>query len=124
MRNSRKQISIRLCAWLTVLSILLLSGCMAGKDYEAPDLTPQMASQMGMNGSGGAVVTDVVPWSSAMQKGITPGMKILEVNHSGIDSARGFREAVSRVKAGDLVTLKLQTPDGVSRIVNLRADVG
>jgi len=88
------------------------------------DLTPQMASQMGMNGSGGAVVTDVVPWSSAMQKGITPGMKILEVNHSGIDSARGFREAVSRVKAGDLVTLKLQTPDGVSRIVNLRADVG
>jgi len=87
------------------------------------DLTPQLRSELGFNAAEGAVVTDVVPWSSAMQKGITPGMKINEVNHKAIHSAQDFRAAVGKVKPGDVVTVKFETPDGVSRVINLRAEV-
>lgn len=45
MRNSRIEIFFQLGCWLTVLSVFLLAGCMVGKDYEVPDLSPQMADQ-------------------------------------------------------------------------------
>ncbi|MGD8361547.1 MAG: trypsin-like peptidase domain-containing protein [Gemmatimonadota bacterium] len=86
------------------------------------DLTPDMASDLGFDRPGGAVVTQVTPWSSAMRKGITPGLKIEEVDHTPIGSAREFRQVMSGLGGGDLVTIKLEAPDGSTRIVNLRAE--
>jgi serine protease Do len=86
------------------------------------DLTPDVANQLGFDRPGGAVVTQVVPWSSAMRKGIVPGMKVDDVDHTPIGSAREFREVMSGLGAGDLVTVKLEAPDGSTRIVNLRAE--
>ena len=86
------------------------------------DLTPEVASELGYDRPGGAVVTQVVPWSAAMRKGITPGMKLKEVDHTPIGSAREFRQAMSGLEGGDLVTIQLETPDGGTRIVNLRAE--
>jgi serine protease Do len=86
------------------------------------DLKPELASDLGIRASGGVVVTEVIPWSSAMRKGIAPGMVITEVDHTPIRSARGFRQALSGLKGGHVVTLKLATPGGDDRIVNLRAE--
>lgn len=86
------------------------------------DLTREMASELGYAHPGGIVVTAVVPWSSAMRRGITAGMRIEEVDHTPVLSAREFRQAVGGVKGGDLVTIRLGYPDGNTRIVNLRAE--
>jgi len=45
MRNSRSKNFVQLGCLLTALSILFLSGCMAGKNYEAPDISRQMAEE-------------------------------------------------------------------------------
>jgi serine protease Do len=87
------------------------------------DLTNELASQFGITAPGGVVVTDVVPWSSAMRKGVVPGMKIDEVDHTPIRTARGFRQALGGLQQGHVVTMKLEAPDGTTRIVNLRAEV-
>ena len=86
------------------------------------DLTAQVASEMGYSQAGGAMVTQVIPWSSAMRKGIVPGIKVKEVDHTPIGSAREFRQVMSGLEGGDLVTVQLETPDGNIRIVNLRAE--
>ena len=86
------------------------------------DLTPTMASELGFANTGGAVVTQVIPWSSAMRKGVVPGMRLREVDHTPIGSAKEFRQVLSGLEAGDLVTVQLETPDGGTRIVNLRAE--
>ncbi len=88
------------------------------------DMTPQMASEAGFQRAGGAVITDVTQWSDAMQKGVTPGLKVLEVNHQKVTDAQTFQDALKGLKEGDVVTLLLQSPDGTTRIVNVRADQG
>ncbi len=57
-----------------------------------------------------------------MMNGTTPGVKITEVNHTPVSDARTFRQAIGGLKTGEVVTLNLMTPDGASRIVNLRAE--
>ena len=57
-----------------------------------------------------------------MRKGVVPGMKVKEIDHTPIRSERDFRQALSGLQAGGVVTMKLESPDGTSRIVNLRAD--
>jgi serine protease Do len=86
------------------------------------DLTPALASELGFSHPEGAVVTRVMPWSPAMRKGVVPGMKVKEVDHTPIRSARGFRQATGDLEGGDVVTILLEAPNGTSRIVNLRAD--
>ena len=86
------------------------------------DLTPEMASDLGFPRSGGVVVTGVTAWSSAMRKGITPGLKIREVDHTPIRDARGFRKVLAGLEEGQVVTMELESPAGTSRIVNLRAE--
>ena len=86
------------------------------------DLTPELASDLGFQPSEGVVVTQVTPWSSAMRKGISPGMKIREVDHKPIRNATGLRRALSGLEEGQVVTMELETPDGTTRIVNLRAE--
>lgn len=86
------------------------------------DMTPEMARELGFNHPGGAVITQVVPWSPAMQKGLGEGLKVKELDHTPIESAREFRQALSDLQPGDVVTLQLEAPDGSTRIVNLRAE--
>jgi serine protease Do len=87
------------------------------------DLTPEIASDLGIRDPGGVVVTQVTPWSAAMRKGIVPGMMVKEVGHTPIRSSRDFRQALSGLESGQVVTMKLKDPDGVTRIVNLRAEI-
>ena len=86
------------------------------------DLTPALAQQFGHARPGGVVVTEVARFSPAMMNGLAPGLKITEVNHTPVSDARTFRQAIGGLKAGEVVTLNLMTPDGTGRIVNLRAE--
>ena len=86
------------------------------------DLTPALAQNFGFARPGGVVVTEVARFSPAMLSGLAPGVKIMEVNHTSVSDARTFRQAIGGLKAGEVVTLNLMTPDGTSRIVNLRAE--
>jgi len=86
------------------------------------DLTPGLARQLGYDQPGGAVVTDVTPWSPAMRRGITPGLKIDEVDHQPTRDAESFRKAIGDLEPGGVVSLVVETPDGTTRIINLRAD--
>jgi serine protease Do len=86
------------------------------------DATPQVAADLGYGRPGGVVVSEVAQWSPAMLKGLAPGMKITEVNHTPVHDARTFRQVIAKTDPGEVVTLKVLTPDGTSRIVNLRAE--
>jgi serine protease Do len=96
------------------------SGAMLGMTVS--NLTPDLADHLGLQRSGGVIVTEVIPWSSAMRRGVSPGMKIKEIDHTPIRSERDFQQALSGLHPGDVVTMELESPDGTSRIVNLRAD--
>lgn len=88
------------------------------------NMTPQMAREAGFQQASGVVITDVTQWSDAMQKGVTPGLKVLEVNHKTVNDVQSFQEALKGLKEGDVVTLFVQASDGTTRIVNVRADQG
>jgi hypothetical protein len=49
-------------------------------------------------------------------------MKVKEIDHTPIRSERDFRQALGDLQPGGVVTMELESPDGTSRIVNLRAD--
>jgi serine protease Do len=86
------------------------------------NITPDLAAHFGLRTSQGVVVTDVIPWSSAMRKGVVPGAVVKEIDHTPVRSERGFRQALSDLQPGGVVTLELEGPDGTKRIVNVRAD--
>ena len=89
---------------------------------QVSDLTPSLAQQMGWSEAAGVVVTDVTPWGPAMERGVVPGLKITEVGHVPVHDARTFRQTISGVEAGNVVSLRMISPDGTNRIVNLRAE--
>jgi serine protease Do len=86
------------------------------------DLTPALAQDFGYARAGGVVVTDVTRWSPAMMNGLAPGLKITEVDHTPVSDVRTFHQTIGGLKAGEVVTLNVLTPDGRGRIVNLRAE--
>jgi serine protease Do len=86
------------------------------------DLTPALAQRLGYDKAGGVVVDDVVPWSPAQRRGIVPGVKIDEVNRQPTKSAADFNRAIEGLKSGTIVNLLVETPDGVTRIVNVKAE--
>ncbi len=96
------------------------SGAMLG--LTVSDLSPDLADHFGFRATGGVIVTDVIPWSSAMRRGVVPGMKVKKMDHTPIRSERDFRQALGDLRPGGVVTMELESPDGTSRIVNLRAD--
>lgn len=86
------------------------------------DLSPSLARELGFSSAEGAVITEVRPWGPAMRKGIRSGQRVLSVYHTSIHSAREFRQVLSGMKGGDVVTLEVESPGGGTRIVNVRGE--
>jgi serine protease Do len=84
------------------------------------DMDSQMANHYGWDSPGGAVVTDVQPWGPAGQRGVQPGEKIVELNGHKVRSASQFKRELSTVKSNDVASLKVESNDGTTRIVNLK----
>jgi serine protease Do len=67
------------------------------------DITAGMRQQLGYNGKGGVVITDVR--GAAAQAGLAPGDVILRVGNKPVDSVATFRRETAAVKRGSTVLL-------------------
>lgn len=68
---------------------------------QVQDLTPDLASAFDIQQRGGAVVTSVVPGSSAEQAGLLVGDVILEANTQTINRSNDLRSVIGQQFAGD-----------------------
>jgi serine protease Do len=76
------------------------------------ELTPEIASQLGIEGQKhGLVVTDVAAGSAAEEAGLKEGMVIVEVNRSEVKSVNDFKKSVSKSK-GTNILLRVKTQQG------------
>ena len=67
------------------------------------DISPGMRQQLGYNGKGGVVVTDVQ--GPAAQAGLSPGDVILRVGNRPVNNVAEFRRETAGVKTGSTVLL-------------------
>lgn len=90
------------------------------------DLSDKDRTDLGLpKGAKGALVADVVAGSSAAEKGIKPGMVVLEVidadrKANPVSSAREAAKSLSKVAPGGTIALKVQAKDRIW-LVGLRA---
>jgi serine protease Do len=78
----------------------------------AEALTPEIAHKLGIPNVAGAIVTQVDPASFAEDIGLTRGDIITEINHVAVSSIADYRNAMSKLKPGDNVLIKVARPSG------------
>ncbi len=83
------------------------------------DLTDEVASQLGLDGVRGVVITGVAPGSLADRVGLTEGTVISRVGSQEISSAAEFEEAVENADPEKGLLLLVRTSEG-SRFVVLK----
>jgi len=91
-----------------------------GLGLELSELTPALAREYGYDRSGGVVLTGIRPASPAARKQAPRGYRIVSIDRQPVGSVREARNLLQRVRSGDVVSLLLESPDGRTRIVNLR----
>lgn len=80
--------------------------------FTVQELTQELAEQLGYQDVKGVLVNEVAADSDAQEKGLQPGMVILEVNHQLIDSVATFRTVVAKIKE-DSILLRVKARTGV-----------
>ncbi len=83
-------------------------------------LTPELAARYELSTGEGVVVTDVAPGGPADRAGIREGDAILQVDRAPVQSAQGLRQALAKVKPGELVAVYLQRGGGRNEYVVLK----
>jgi serine protease Do len=83
-------------------------------------LTRENAQEYGYEEAGGVVISEVEPGSEAQRRQVTPGSKILSINGQAVTNAEQVREALQRVRGGDIVSLRTIHPQIGVRIQNVR----
>ncbi|MGH7472302.1 MAG: trypsin-like peptidase domain-containing protein, partial [Longimicrobiales bacterium] len=84
------------------------------------ELTEELADKHRFDRAGGAVITAVQAGSAAGRKRFRPPLRILEINRRRIDSALQAQALLRTLQSGNIVSLLLQDPTGVTTIVNIR----
>ncbi|MBH0179318.1 MAG: Do family serine endopeptidase [Nitrospira sp.] len=77
-------------------------------DFDTQDLTPGLADTFNLRESKGALITKVEPGSLAHAEGLREGDLIKEVNRAEVTSATEFHSAISRLRRGDTILLRVQ----------------
>ncbi|HKB75288.1 MAG TPA: PDZ domain-containing protein, partial [Myxococcales bacterium] len=78
------------------------------------DLTPELAQRARVDpGTKGVVVTAVAPDSPAASAGLDPGDVILEINRQPVASVADYKKAISKLKKGDTVLLRVRSGQAV-----------
>ena len=67
------------------------------------DLTPDLASSLGITGETGAIVAGVIPGSPAAEAGFRQGDAVLAVGDDDVDSARDLTQRVANLSVGERV---------------------
>ena len=68
------------------------------------DLTPDLASSLGIVGETGAIVSSVIAGSPAAEAGFRQGDAVLAVGDDDVDSARDLTRRVANLSVGERVT--------------------
>ncbi|MEJ2244929.1 MAG: DegQ family serine endoprotease [Acidobacteriota bacterium] len=74
----------------------------------AQELTPEIASSLGVDTNEGVVVRGVEPGSPAADAGIRTGDVIREVNRSPVESVGDFSRKMEKAKSGDHILMRIQ----------------
>jgi serine protease DegQ len=69
------------------------------------DLTPDIASSLGIERSEGAVIAQVAAASAAERAGLEPGDVIVAVNETSVISVADLRRRIDQARAGDTLSL-------------------
>jgi serine protease Do len=94
----------------------------AAAGIDAADLTPDFASALGYReGAKGALVVRVQPGGPAAQSGLRSGMLITRVEKQTVASASALVEALKGAPLDKGVLLQVQSPQGGTNFVVLRA---
>jgi serine protease Do len=91
-----------------------------GIGLELEELTPLLARQLGYDRPGGALIARVVPASAAARKEIGENHRIAEIDGQAIDSVATARQILRAARAGQVLSLLVEWPDGRTYIANVR----
>ena len=79
---------------------------------EVTDLNESNAEKLGFENHKGVLITEVEPDSVAAEKGLRPGMLIMEVDRKPVTSVKQFKEAMQGVNAQKGVLVWFRTEQG------------
>ncbi len=83
-------------------------------------LTPELTARYELTATEGVVVTDVARGGPSDRAGIRQGDAILQVNREPIRNVQGFRQALQKIKPGEMVPVYLQRGGGRNEYVVLK----
>ncbi|MFO7931842.1 MAG: PDZ domain-containing protein [Desulfosalsimonas sp.] len=81
-----------------------------GLGITVSDITRDIARQLELNDTSGAVVTEVETGSKAAQAGFRQGDIVKEVNHNPVKSAKEFQQYVAGADEGDTLQFYVIRP--------------
>lgn len=89
---------------------------------QAQDLTPELIQAFGMqNGSGGAVISQVVPDSAADKAGLKTGDVVVEINSKPVRDASDVRNAVGLLRIGQKIEMVVLR-DGKRKVLSAKVE--
>ena len=80
--------------------------------FTARDLTKELASFYGVDGTSGVIITDVIAGSQAYNRSLAPGDIIVKMNNKSVSSLSEFKQAIKAVLPGETLTLDLKGKEG------------
>ena len=78
------------------------------------------AREIGFADPGGVVITEVLRGSMADQRGIVPGLRVLQIDGRDVSDPGDVRTALDAVQAGQVIGFVLEGPQGTRQIKNVR----
>ena len=90
---------------------------------QVQDITKELAEQLGLEDTAGALVTEVAEDSPAERAGIERGAVILEVNRQPVQNAAAFARIVRAAEPGKSLLLLVRSGRG-TRFVAVKAEAG
>jgi S1-C subfamily serine protease len=87
---------------------------------EVQNLDAALATRLGFDRPGGAVVVGVDPYGPAGRRGVGPNVRIVEINDEEIDEAEDVQEILRSLTPGSIASLEVEDSSGARRIVNVR----
>jgi len=84
------------------------------------NLTAEAAQELGYDDAQGVVISGVQPGGPAWDRGVPTGWKLLEINDQPVGEAGDVQAILGDADGDSIVKLELQSPDGTTRVVNVR----
>jgi serine protease Do len=91
---------------------------------EVRELTPEVARRLGFRSAEGVIITRVVPNSVAHRRGLIASpqapLRVVSVQGQPVRTVDEFNRAIRSVGAGEVLSIRLEAPDGQAFTRNMR----